>query len=63
LFFDLLSCPYLDDNFKRDLLLFYDITDPAEQSAILSRREYWFAKWTGFDFLEALEAKKSQEVY
>lgn len=63
LLFDLLVCPYLDDDFKKDLLGYYDIIDASEQNQILSRREYWFTKWKDFDFGKELEAKKSQEVY
>lgn len=63
LLFDLLACPYLDDNFKKDLLKYYDIMDASEQNQILSKRGYWFTKWDDFDFGKELEAKKSQEVY
>jgi hypothetical protein len=63
LLFDLLSCPYIDDGFKKDLLARYNITDDLQQNAMLKRTEYWFTKWTDFDFGKELEAKKSQEVY
>jgi len=63
LLFDLLVCPYLDDDFKKDLLSYYDIMDSSEQNQILSKRGYWFTKWDNFDFGKELEAKKSQEVY
>lgn len=63
LLFDLLACPYLDNDFKRDLLNYYDIIDASEQSQILNRQGYWFTKWDNFDFGKELEAKKSQEVY
>ena len=63
LLFDLLSCPYIDEGFKKDLLVRYDITDASDQDKILNRKEYWFTKWTDFDFGKELEAKKSQEVY
>lgn len=63
LLFDLLACPYLDDDFKKDLLSYYDIMDASEQNQILGRRGYWFTKWDDFDFGKELEAKKSQEVY
>ena len=63
LLFDLLSCPYIDEDFKKDLLVRYDITDTSDQDKILNRKEYWFTKWTDFDFGKELEAKKSQEVY
>ncbi len=63
LLFDLLSCPYIDEGFKKDLLTKYNVTDNVVQTAILNRKELWFTKWTDFDFSKELEAKKSQEVY
>lgn len=63
LLFDILSCPYVDDDFKKDLLVRYDIIDATDQAKILKRKECWFTKWTDFDFGKELEAKKSQEVY
>ncbi len=63
LLFDLLSCPYVDKDFKRIILTKYNVTDTAIQDAILARNEIWFTKWTDFDFSKELEAKKSQEVY
>ncbi|MCB9772256.1 MAG: RNA-directed DNA polymerase [Candidatus Omnitrophica bacterium] len=63
LLFDLLSCPYLDEAFKKNLLVYYDITDASQQNNLLSRKGYWFTKWSDFDFGKELEAKRSQEVY
>ena len=63
LLFDVLSCPYIDKNFKQDILTKYNVSDTTIQNAILSRNELWFTKWTDFDFSKELEAKKSQEVY
>jgi len=63
LLLDILSCPYIDDGFKKELLVDYDIKDTSDQDKILKRKDCWFTKWTDFDFGKALEAKKSQEVY
>ncbi len=63
LLFDLLSCPYLEDEFKRSLLKYYDIMDSAAQDQIINSQRYWFTRWDDFDFGKELEAKKSQEVY
>lgn len=63
LLLDLLSCPYIGDGFKKDLLKCYDIIDASDQNKILKRKEHWFTKWTDFDYGKELEAKKSQEVY
>ena len=65
LFFDLLSCPFLDRIFKNKLFLLFGI--PATQgrlrTSIINYRKYWFTKWDNFNFGKELEAKKSQEVY
>ena len=63
--FDLISCPFLDDEFKNQLLAFYGIDDSMSQirNDIINFRQFWFTKWTNFDFGKELEAKKSQEVY
>lgn len=63
LLFDLISCPYLENDFKKDLLKYYDIIDPVLQGEIINIEKYWFTKWTEFDFVKELEAKKSQSVY
>ncbi|MFP4640802.1 MAG: antiviral reverse transcriptase Drt3b [Dehalococcoidia bacterium] len=63
LLFDLLACPFIDELFKRSLLLLYGIKDPSTQTGIIQHRKFWFTKWTDFDFGKELDAKKSQEVY
>ena len=63
LLFDLLSSPFIDRDFKSDLLDIYEITDENEQNQVADNERYWFAKWDNFDFMKELEAKKSQEVY
>ena len=63
LLFDLLSCPFLEDDYKKELLEYYDITNVSEVNKIVARKDYWFTKWDNFDFGKELEAKKSLEVY
>lgn len=63
LLFDLLACPYLDDEFKYDLLKYYGMTRVFLQKGFNSNKDFWFTKWSEFDFGKELEAKKSQEVY
>ncbi|MEM9340633.1 MAG: hypothetical protein AAGA66_18000 [Bacteroidota bacterium] len=65
LFFDLLVCPYLDRPYKDKLLTLYSIPEESAElrTAIIEKRNYWFTKWTDFNFGKELEAKKSQEVY
>lgn len=62
LLFDLCACPYLDINFKNELLFLYDVDDSLK-SAIINYQEFWFTKWANFNFEKELEAKRSQEVY
>ena len=62
LLFDLCACPYLDINFKNELLSLYDV-DNSLKSAIINYQEFWFTKWANFNFEKELEAKRSQEVY
>lgn len=66
LLFDLLVCPYLDRPFKYKLFDLFGYGGRANRvlrTNIINKREYWFTKWTDFDFGKELEAKKSQEVY
>lgn len=65
MFFDLISCPFLDNEFKNKLFSFYGYDDSMNEikNDIINYRQYWFTKWTNFDFGKELEAKKSQEVY
>lgn len=63
LFFDVLSCPYLDDVFKNELLSLRGVSDPSLQTSIIKKRQFWFTKWTNFDFGKELDAKQSLEVY
>lgn len=62
--FDLLACPYLGEPFKHDLLNLFGVSCCEDQrKEIISKRKFWFTKWTDFDFVKELEAKKSREVY
>lgn len=65
LFFDLLSCPYLERTFKNKLFPLFGISssDGRLKSKLINYQKYWFTKWDNFNFGKELEAKKSQEVY
>ncbi len=63
LLFDSLACPYIKPETKNNILKIYGIADAAMQEAIISKRQYWFTKWTDFDFRKELDAKQSLEVY
>ncbi|WP_158294505.1 antiviral reverse transcriptase Drt3b [Halomonas urmiana] len=60
---DCVSCPYLDEGFKRKILRLYEIRSKVLQEDIISYKENWFTKWRGFEFSKELDAKQSQEVY
>lgn len=63
LLLDSLTCPYIKDQTKKGLLKLYGVGDPALQTAIITKRRYWFTKWANFKFGEELDYKRSLEVY
>lgn len=60
---DLLVCPYVGIETKRELLRQFDINDPALQDSVIARRKLWFTKWVDFRFQTELDYKLGQEVY
>ncbi len=50
LLLDSLTCPYIKDQTKKGLLKLYGVGDPALQTAIITKRRYWFTKWTNWVF-------------
>jgi len=63
LFFDIISCPFLDENFKKEILKKVKITNENLQDAILNFEKYWFVKWSNLNYTKELQTKKSMEVY
>jgi len=63
LLFDILTCPYFDNDYKKELLALNGISDPPLQEGIIAFRKQWFTKWTNFDFGKELDTKHSKEVY
>lgn len=72
LLLDLLSCPYLSIETRKELLkLFYmkssntDIKDDAEIEDLINELEktYWFVKWKGLDLYQILARKELKSVY
>lgn len=63
MFFDILSSPHLEEDFKKEIMGLYGIEDSSIQNDLILQRENCFTQWKDFDFAKALEAKKSQEVY
>lgn len=66
LLFDILSCPYLGNDFKKKMLTLYEIVEPQDQDDIISisdKQKYWFTKWKDINLSRELNAKISLEVY
>lgn len=63
---DMMTCPFVDEAYKRKLLTAMGITEDDDQRAILrftKKQKYIFTRWTIFDLNKELQAKISQEVY
>jgi len=66
LLLDMLTCPYLDNDFKKELLNLFGITDITIQDKIIEfslQQKYWFIKWQDLNLAEEIEIKRSKEVY
>lgn len=65
LLFDSLSCPFISQSTKEELLTKYNISVPKLKADIIEfcMKENWFIKWTDFNLKKELESKKSLEVY
>lgn len=63
---DILACPYLNEDYKKEVLLLFDITDNQKQVEVINyamKQKSWFIKWKGFNMNYEVNAKVSQEVY
>lgn len=63
LFLDVLTCPYIVSDVKREILTRHNISDKIEQDEIITLQSNWFITWNGFNFKRELDAKKGQDVY
>ncbi|UYO75023.1 RNA-directed DNA polymerase [Halomonas qinghailakensis] len=63
LLIDCTSCPFLEVNFKRELLKHFGISKKKLQDELINLRENWFTKWVDFSFSDELDSKQSDEVY
>lgn len=67
LLFDSLTCPYLDEKFKINLLRSFVGNSNAwtkkRLRAIIEYRDTWFVKWKDFDYSQELDKKQAMEVY
>ncbi|HEB9313537.1 TPA: RNA-directed DNA polymerase [Campylobacter coli] len=63
---DIFACPFLDKNFKIEILEYCKIDKKNIQNYIIKfsmKQKFWFTKWKNIDILKELEEKKSYEVY
>ena len=63
---DMMTCPFVDDEYKLKLLTLMGIADMKVQRMILrfaKKQKYVFTRWTMFNLNKELQAKISQEVY
>ena len=63
---DMMTCPFVDDAYKQNLLMLMGITEKEDQRMIIrfaKKQKYIFTRWTAFDLNKELQAKISQEVY
>lgn len=63
---DMMTCPFVDDVFKNNLLIFMGVTETNDRRMILrfaKKQKYIFTRWTVFNMNKELQAKISQEVY
>lgn len=69
LLFDLIACPYVPAEKKKQALSVFNVTDDTLASEIIEYRDVvgsaqsWFTNWQDFDFAKELDAKRSREVY
>lgn len=63
---DMMTCPFVNDAYKQNLLTLMGITEMRDQQMIMSfakKQKYIFTRWTMFNLNKELQAKISQEVY
>ena len=63
---DMMTCPFVDETYKQNLLILMGVTEIEDQRMILrfaKRQRYIFTRWTMFNLNKELQAKISQEVY
>lgn len=63
---DMMTCPFVDEAYKQNLLKLMGITEIENQRMIMrfaKKQKYIFTRWTMFNLNKELQAKISQEVY
>ena len=62
LFLDLISCPYVDDAIKDRIASIYNL-QRADWTSLNQLSSNWFTSWRGLKIGDALDAKRSRDVY
>jgi len=65
LLLDIIVCPYLEVEFKNEMLILFGV-DAGDCRSVLDFRKhqkYWFTKWENFNLAKELNSKISEEVY
>jgi len=62
---DLIVCPYLDSDFKSEILGLFNVSVENRERVIAfkNHQKYWFTKWENFNLAKELNSKISEEVY
>jgi hypothetical protein len=62
---DILTCPYLNEDFKREVLSLFGVKDDKMRKILdfSAKQQSWFIKWKKFNLNYEINAKVSQEVY
>lgn len=63
---DMMTCPFVDEAYKQNLLLLMGVSETKDQQLIIrfaKKQRYIFTRWTMFNLNKELQAKISQEVY
>jgi len=64
LLFDIISCPFLEEIFKKCILKnYFNIKTNSIQEQIIKEEKSWFIKWQNLNYKKELNSKKSMEVY
>jgi hypothetical protein len=66
LIFDLIACPFIDNEYKRRLLFYYGVVDSSEKEEIINfilKNKLYFFEWKNTNFSRNILKKKKNEVY
>ena len=66
IFFDFISCPYISEHTKDEILKHFSITEQSHKTALNNLTKLtknFFITWEGFDLNQELDRKRSLDVY